>query len=105
MAQIPVSTLLMLARPVMPLAKKRAAGYAADYLNNRRRTRLSQGQVDLEGVTIDPQVLAVLCEKRARTDDIGGKRGLPWPMILAGFIGTGIGAIVSYVVLKRSRQG
>jgi hypothetical protein len=104
MAQIPGSTLAMFAKPFMPLAKKRAAGYAADYLNNRRQARLAQSWADVEGETIDPEVLAVLCERRARANAEVAKR-LPWPMVLIGFIGAGIGAAVSYVLLNRGRQG
>ena len=101
-------TLPGVAKPFMPFLKKRAATYAADYLNDRRQARLTGRQGPVETKTIEPEVLKLKPLEQKRFDSAGhpvkggvAMKRVSWLMVLSGLLGGTIGAIICFIMIKR----
>ena len=82
-----------------PLVEKRAATYAADYLNKRRETRLAQTKALDEALTFDPAILKALCDQQ--TEPAAVAKPSSGMMALVGLVGVGVGVVLGLFLRRR----
>ena len=99
--KVPLIIRPIILKPLTALIQKRAAGYTASYLNKRRQVRLAHDKTLEVTETIAPERLEKLCQPEKEVKLAGILARSPWPMLLSGTLGAGLGAILCFIFMHR----
>jgi hypothetical protein len=99
-----VLVLLRVLKPFTPLIQKRVAGRLADYVNDRRQTRLKREQAMEKAATMDPEVLKELCAAQQMAEPPVEGGSSPWFLLSSGVLGAAVGAALCFIFVERKRS-